>query len=181
MKLLSLLVFSTFMSSVVFGADSPPQNQDNLTKQDLIAEYLKQPLELRTQNNCNNGYGFDCTALGEWYASGYEKENIKKDTFKAFEYTSKGCDLLSPEACYNLGVMYSTGSGVKQDYFKAVELYKKACASDYASGCYNLGVMYFNGHGVRQSKTEALSYYGKACDLKDQDGCDSYAKLNTSK
>ncbi len=98
------------------------------------------------------------------------------------EALQKFCDEGDAKMCFILGVNYKYGDfPFKQDYFKAAELYRRACDGGEAGGCWGLAWFYQYGKGVRQSKTEALKFYGKACDLKDQDGCDAYAKLNTSK
>ena len=94
----------------------------------------------------------------------------------------KDCDTGNLKTCVLLGINYKYGDfPFKQDYFKAASLFRKACDGGEALTCWNLAWLYQYGKGVRQNKTEALSYYGKACDLKDQDACDAYAKLNTSK
>ena len=119
-----------------------------------------------------------CNDLGVMYENG---QGVDRDYFKAAELYQKACNFGFSLGCSNLASAYENGRGLKQDYAKALELYQKACDKHIAVGCYNLAVMYEKGEGVAQSTAKMLENYGKACDLKDQDGCDAYAKLNTSK
>ena len=60
------------------------------------------------------------------------------------------------DAQFNLGVMYSNGTGVLQDYKTAVKWYKLDAEQGYADAQNNLGVMYRKGHGVPQSDKTAV-------------------------
>ncbi len=65
----------------------------------------------------------------------------------------------SPEAQYNLGVMYASGEGVPQDDAEAVRWYRMAAEQGHAEAQNNLGVMYDNGRGVTQDDAEAVRWY----------------------
>jgi hypothetical protein len=68
----------------------------------------------------------------------------------------------SPEAFYNLGMMYKQGTVVEQDKAKAVELYERAHAAGHVKATYNLGLMYQRGEGVKQDSAKAAEFYEAA-------------------
>lgn len=74
----------------------------------------------------------------------YERGNytIAYRLFK--ELAEKG----TPEAQFNLGVMYDTGQGVLQDYVEAAMWYQRAANQGYAAAQFNLGIRYAKGQGV---------------------------------
>lgn len=63
----------------------------------------------------------------------------------------------TPEAAYNLGLMYYNGRGVQKDFVEAFKWYRMAAEEGYPSAQVVLGVMYFasdhrrtcGGHGTR--------------------------------
>ena len=54
------------------------------------------------------------------------------------------------DAQYNLGWMYTNGTGVLQDYAEAMKWYRLAAEQGNAKAQYNLAGMYANGWGVLQ-------------------------------
>ena len=70
----------------------------------------------------------------------------------------------SPEAQYNLVVMYRKGQGVPEDYSAAAKWCKKAAEQGYAPAQTSLGVMYIKGQGVLQDYAEAAKWLGKAAE-----------------
>lgn len=66
----------------------------------------------------------------------------------------------------------------RQDYDNEFYWTQKLANQGNAQAQYNLGIMYENGQGVRQNYRTAKEWFGKACDNGDQDGCDSYRRLN---
>ena len=64
----------------------------------------------------------------------------------------------------NLGVMYTTGSGVAKDEAKAVEWFRKAAEQGIATAQVNLGWMYRNGTGVAKDEAKAFEWYRKAAE-----------------
>jgi uncharacterized protein len=68
----------------------------------------------------------------------------------------------SPEAQFNLGARYYTGTGKPQDYAEAVKWYRKAADQGHGMAQNNLGVMYSKGQGVPQDYAEAVDWYRKA-------------------
>ena len=47
----------------------------------------------------------------------------------------KSCDSGHMRACWNIGLLYSNGSGVKRDKNKSLRFYKIACDGGYKKGC----------------------------------------------
>jgi uncharacterized protein len=70
----------------------------------------------------------------------------------------------SPQARYDLGVLYDNGYGVVQDYSEAAKWYRLAAEQGYARAQYNLAGMYRLGQGVPQSYGDALAWYRLAAD-----------------
>lgn len=77
-----------------------------------------------------------------------------------------------------LGAIYAQGEGVRQDYSKSAQWFEKSANQGNAGAQLILGSMYYDGKGVRQDYAVAKEWFGKSCDNGDQDGCDSYRKLN---
>jgi len=84
-----------------------------------------------------------------------------------FEVRNSVVDRLTPDALYNLGILYDNGQGVKQDYSSAAKWYTKAAEQGHASAQYNLGVLYDNGQGVKQDYSSAAKWYTKAAEQGD--------------
>ena len=100
--------------------------------------------------------------------AGFIKEGMEAkesgDHQKLVEIYDKACNEGKASGCYNLGVLYSEGTGnVAKDTAKAVQLYEKACSADFASACYNLGVAYAGGLSVKQDFAKAKEFYEKSC------------------
>ena len=70
----------------------------------------------------------------------------------------------SPEAQYNLVVMYRKGQGVPEDYIAAAKWCKIAAEQGYAPAQSSLGAMYIKGQGVPQDYAEAAKWSGKAAE-----------------
>lgn len=95
---------------------------------------------------------------------------------EAIPFCEKACNQNDGEACFFLGLFYS--SGVIQDatqrlknYLKAKTYLEKACDLNNGYGCILLGELYDNGQGVRQDDQMAKAYYEKACDQNNGSGC----------
>jgi TPR repeat protein len=62
------------------------------------------------------------------------------------------------ETQYDLGVMYTFGSGVPKDLAEAVRWYRLAAEQGFAEAQYKLGVMYTFGKGVPKDSAEAARW-----------------------
>ena len=78
-----------------------------------------------------------------------------------FDKKCVGGDL---EACRNLGVMYSEGTGVSPDPRRATALFGQACTGGNLSACNHLGLALAEGMGVDKNPQRAADVYQKACD-----------------
>ncbi|HTG82228.1 MAG TPA: tetratricopeptide repeat protein, partial [Geobacteraceae bacterium] len=70
----------------------------------------------------------------------------------------------SPEAQFNLGLMYFVGNGVKQDRREAANWFRKSADQGYVTAQYDLGVMYAKGEGVEYDRKESAKWYRKAAE-----------------
>jgi TPR repeat protein len=61
----------------------------------------------------------------------------------------------NPQAQYELGVMYSDGSGVDQDFKEAMKWLLLAAPKGIAPAHYKLGIMYKEGRCVERNFNEA--------------------------
>jgi uncharacterized protein len=115
------------------------------------------------------------------------------------------CDHSVVEACNNLGVIYSQGSGVSQDHKRAVELYRLGCEGfmggvqvkttpsetwnqtqqqmaetrfgSSENACYNLAEKLQSGEGAPMDLDRAAALYQRACAKDNGDACFALAKL----
>jgi len=62
-------------------------------------------------------------------------------------------------AQFNLGLMYSLGTGVPKDDKEAVKWYRLAADRGDADAQFSLGVMYEHGRGVPEDDKEAVKWY----------------------
>lgn len=131
---------------------------------------LKTAIKLAKQGNAEAQFN-----LGWMYYNGY---GVRQDHAKAAKWLEKAAAQNDASAQFLLGGMYKFGDGVRQDYAKAIEWFEKAAAQDHANAQFFLGKMYNLGQGVRQNLDTAKEWFGKACDNGDQNGCDSYRRIN---
>lgn len=68
------------------------------------------------------------------------------------------------EAQYDLGLIYSKGTGVGQDYRKAEAFFAKAAESGHGEAQYQLACLYNAGLGVEQDRPKAHSLFVAAAD-----------------
>jgi len=68
------------------------------------------------------------------------------------------------EACRNLGVMYSDGTGISPDRERAVKLFVQACNGGNLAACNNLGFALLEGIGVDRQPAKAAEMFQKSCD-----------------
>ena len=68
------------------------------------------------------------------------------------------------EACRNLGVMYSEGTGVSTDVPRATALFGQACTGGNLPACNHLALALAEGMGTERQPAKAVEVYQKACD-----------------
>lgn len=120
------------------------------------------------KKSCNAKSGTGCTSLSMLY------DVEKKDPFRAFDYSTRACELYDSDGCALLGFSYALGKGVLQDIHKALHYLAKSCDMKNGKGC--------NGAGMISERLnnneEARRYFQKSCELKYQKGCENYASMN---
>src|SRR5438445_374591 len=78
-----------------------------------------------------------------------------------FDKSCAGGDL---EACRNLGVMYSEGTGVSADPRRATSLFAKACDGGNMRACNHFALVLAEGIGSERDLPRAIDVYQRACD-----------------
>ncbi|MDB6154547.1 MAG: serine/threonine-protein kinase PksC [Chthoniobacteraceae bacterium] len=87
---------------------------------------------------------------------------IRKDYAAAFKLYSDAAEWNDAWAIFQLGKMYSEGSGIARDKKKAMELYQEAAAQGNARALSYLGQIYENGDGVNRDLKKAKEFYQQA-------------------
>ena len=68
----------------------------------------------------------------------------------------------SPEAQFNLGLMYFHGHGVERDLQEAAHWYRMSADRGYAKAQFSLGDMYDQGLGIEQNEIQAHLWFNLA-------------------
>lgn len=90
-----------------------------------------------------------------------EQKTTPEEQFKTLQQKAEQGDA---EAQFNLGVMYTNGSGVWQDYAQAAAWFRKAADQGDAMAQIALGYACAKGQGVPQDDVQAAVWYRKAAD-----------------
>jgi TPR repeat protein len=98
----------------------------------------------------------------------------KGDTATALRLFQSAAGQGNTAAAYNLGRIFSLGTGVPADPKMAVIWFRRAANEGNPGAQYNLGLAYQEGLGVRRDIGEAAKWYRKAA---DQDYADAQARL----
>jgi TPR repeat protein len=113
------------------------------------------------QSQCDNKIAASCQALAGMYFNGYG--GLTPSDERAFEYSSRACELGDAAGCYSVGFAYRTGRGVSRDVQVAFKFFKKGCDGGNLFACNSLGVAYENGDGVGRDLARAFELYRKNC------------------
>jgi len=200
-----LVLFKTLSRHSANSQSSENKNLVSSTFDDATSalenEHYKKALSLFGQS-CNENNGKGCYIVGTMYGHTTDvtnqlkvhfnpfalDDNIKLDLVQANTFFQKSCSLNYAYACYDLGDNYHHGTGFRQDdtiantfYLKAKPLLIQLCNNNKdADACNNVAYMFSHGiGGVPEDLPAAKEFYGKACDLHNQNGCNSYASLNS--
>ncbi len=106
--------------------------------------------------------------LGDLYSSG--DRSIKKDEAKAGEWYAnaaesfrKNAEKGDADAQLEIGLMYTSGSGVPRDFEKAEEWLRKAAKQGNARAMKRLGQLYSSGgERIKKDEAQAGEWYTKA-------------------
>ncbi len=91
------------------------------------------------------------------------------DPVKERAMLAKAVEANSPEAEYQLGLMYANGTGGPQDDAAARTMFEKAAAQNHADALLWMGAFAQSGRGGPKDVTAAKSYYEKAAALGSED------------
>lgn len=133
MKLITIFLFTAFISARLFGAV------------DISS------LEARAAAG-------DASAQNELGAHYQEGSKVAKDEAKAFSLYQRAADAGHPIAAYNLAFMYDMGLSVERDRSAANIWYRKSAEAGYPPAMLNLGMNIAGGEGVTQDFVEGMKW-----------------------
>jgi TPR repeat protein len=81
---------------------------------------------------------------------------VPRDLPTGVAWFQRAAEAGSPEAEFNVGVMYDRGFGIERNAEKAVEWYRKAVAAGVAPAKHNLALMLREGRGAPQDGPKAV-------------------------
>lgn len=106
--------------------------------------------------------------------------NLPSDPGEARALLQKAAEANSAEAQFQLGVMYSEGTGGPKDDVAARAMFEKAAAQGHAQALDWLGAYVLSGRGGPQSTEAAKGYYEKAAALGNEDAKEALERLKCS-
>jgi hypothetical protein len=78
----------------------------------------------------------------------------------------------SPDAQFNVALMYEAGQGVAKNYQQAAKWFERAANQGHLRAQHNLGAMYGVGEGVKRDYVQAYKWLS-LCAAKGDSGCAS--------
>lgn len=97
---------------------------------------------------------------------------------EAAELLQRAADAGSPEAQYELALLYEKGRGLPQDLDRALALYRLAADQDFADALNDMGFFHYQGMmGLPQNQAEALRYFERAADQRHPQAMYNFAAL----
>jgi uncharacterized protein len=106
--------------------------------------------------------------------------NLPSDPAEARALLAKAAEANSAEAQFQLGVMYSEGTGGPKDDVAARAMFEKAAAQGHAQALDWLGAFVLSGRGGPQSTEAAKGYYEQAAALGNEDAKAALERLKCS-
>ncbi len=120
------------------------------------------------QEACRGKIGDACTWLGAIYFSGWPYLKYGHDAqLQAFDYWKKGCDLLSPGACYHEAL-----SDEALDVAGRAAFFRRGCDLGDNASCLTYAEICLLGRGVPKNPSEGVRRYAALCDAGDKKGCE---------
>jgi TPR repeat protein len=105
------------------------------------------------------------------FAAGLAAYN-KADYATALKEWQPLADSGSPDAQYNIALLYVDGKGVARNYEEAVKWFERAANQGHVKAQHNLGAMYAVGEGVKRDYVQAYKWMS-VCAAKGNAGCAS--------
>jgi uncharacterized protein len=78
----------------------------------------------------------------------------------------------SPDAQFNVALLYVDGKGVARNYAEAAKWFERAAGQGHVKAQHNLGAMYGIGQGVKRDYVQAYKWLS-VCAAKGDGGCAS--------
>src|SRR5205085_1187808 len=134
------------------AAASPADAQESQPKPLDMAAWKALPIDdLRQRANAG-----ELAAMEELAGRLVSGSGVPRDPQTAFRWYARVAEAGSPNAAFNLGVMYERGFGVPRDSPRAAEWYGKAAAKNVGMAKHNLALMLRDGRGLPQDGKKAL-------------------------
>lgn len=76
----------------------------------------------------------------------------------------------SPDAQYNVALLYIDGKGVARNYEEAAKWFERAANQGHVESQHNLGALYGSGQGVKRDYVQAYKWMS-ICAAKGNGGC----------
>jgi TPR repeat protein len=105
------------------------------------------------------------------FAAGLAAYN-KADYATALKEWQPLADGGSPDAQYNIALLYVDGKGVARNYEEAVKWFERAANQGHVKAQHNLGAMFAVGEGVKRDYVQAYKWMS-VCAAKGDGGCAS--------
>lgn len=113
-----------------------------------------------------NGVSATNAIIGDAYLYGL---GVEKNSKTAFEWYSKGVDILDPVSIYGLGMFYLTDEN--SDIEKSLGNLEQACDLNYLVACETLGELYYKGDHLEADVEPSIKWFAKGIALN---GAKSY-------
>eukprot|EP00922_Rhytidocystis_sp_ex-Travisia-forbesii_P071687 GHVS01106986.1.p1 GENE.GHVS01106986.1~~GHVS01106986.1.p1 ORF type:complete len:1008 (+),score=252.37 GHVS01106986.1:169-3024(+) len=101
---------------------------------------------------------------GMGYIYFYGTDKYPRDTQRAFECFKESADSGFPDAQFNLGSLYMTGTGVTQSSIEAMQWFTKALEQNHTPAAYALAAMHYNGLGTVRDCTVVTALLKRVCE-----------------
>ena len=122
-------------------------------------------------------FAMTCLAPFAWadFAAGVAAYQ-KQDYATALKEWQPLADGGSPDAQFNLGLLYLDGKGVPKSYDEAAKWFQRAADQGQVEAQHNLGALYAMGEGVKKNNVQAYKWFS-VCAAKGNAGCASQRDL----
>jgi TPR repeat protein len=104
-----------------------------------------------------------------------------RDHTRARSLFDEACKGGNAKGCFELGVMFGTGTGGPTDEAQARVFYEQACTGGDARGCLNLGFLFSAGIGGPQDRARAEALYEQACKAGESSACSRLKRMQRAR
>jgi TPR repeat protein len=134
----------------------------------LYNEYRYDASLLYMTKASESGYGLAQSQLGAMLLEG---KGIQKNQAEALEWIEKSMTSMTPNDCYNKGMIFYRGTTVVKDYALSFRFMERAAENDHVLAQAHLALVYYQGSGVEKSKSEAKKWIKKSIKYLNPEKC----------